>query len=54
LNSLSALLKELSAIREVAIIYPSGKGRSKIALSRMSARQKKLFDLLKIGSFASR
>ena len=52
--SLPALLRELSAIREVAIIYPSGKGRGKITLSRMSARQKKLFDLLEIGSFASR
>lgn len=52
--SLPALLKELSAIREVAIIYPSGKGRGKITLSRMSARQKKLFDLLEIGTFASR
>jgi transposase len=51
--SLPALLKELSAIREVAIIYPSGKGRGKIALSRMSARQKKLFDLLGIGAFTS-
>lgn len=52
--SLAALLKELSAIREVAIVYPSGKGRGKITLSRMSARQKKLFDLLEIGAFASR
>lgn len=52
--SLAALLKELSAIREVAIIYPSGKGRGKITLSRMSARQKKLFDLLGIGAFTSR
>jgi transposase len=52
--SLAVLLKELSAIREVAIIYPSGRGRGKITLSRMSARQKKLFDLLEIGSFASR
>ncbi|MDY6793763.1 MAG: IS1634 family transposase [Actinomycetota bacterium] len=52
--SLAALLKELSAIREVAIIYPSGRGRGKIILSRMSARQKKLFDLLEIGAFTSR
>ncbi len=52
--SLVALLKELSAIREVAIIYPSGKGRGKITLSRMSPRQKKLFDLLEIGAFTSR
>ncbi len=41
-------------MREVATICPSGRGRGKVTLSRMSARQKKLFGLPEIGSFASR
>jgi transposase len=50
--TLPALLKELSAIREVAVIYPSGtltRSKDHIALSRMSARQKKLAQALEIG-----
>lgn len=52
--SLPAMLKELSAIREVALIYPSGAHRKdRLTLSRMSARQKKLFDILECGEFLS-
>lgn len=50
--TLPALLKELSAIREVAVIYPPGtlaRPKDHITLSRMSARQKKLAIALKIG-----
>ncbi len=50
--TLPALLKELSMIREVAVIYPAGTpGHRKdhIALSRMSPRQKKLARVLGIG-----
>jgi transposase len=50
--SLPALLKELSAIREVAVIYPPGtlaRPKDHITLSRMSARQKKLAQALEIG-----
>ena len=49
---LPALLKELSAIREVAVIYPPGTlahPKDHITLSRMSARQKKLAQALEIG-----
>lgn len=49
---LPALLEELSAIREVAVIYPRGtlaRPRDHIALSRMSPRQKKLAEALQIG-----
>jgi transposase len=52
--SLAAMLKELTSIREVAIIYPSGAHRkNQLALSRMSARQKKLFDILDVGGVLS-
>jgi transposase len=52
--SLQAMLKELSAIREVALIYPSGAHRKdQLTLSRMSSRQKKLFDILECGEFLS-
>ena len=50
--SLHAFLKELSAIREVAVIYPPGSlahPKDHITLSRMSARQKKLAQALEIG-----
>ena len=49
--SLPALLKELTAIREVAVIYPQGTlahRKDHIALSRMSSRQKKLAECLDI------
>ena len=51
--SLPALLAELSDIREVALLYPPGTlGARKhlITLSRMSPRQRKLAQLLDIGS----
>ena len=50
--TLPALLKELSAIREVAVIYPPGTlahPKDHLTLSRMSARQKKLAQGLEIG-----
>ena len=50
--SLPALLKELSAIREVAIIYPPGSlahRKDYITLTRLSARQKKLAQAFEIG-----
>jgi transposase len=50
--SLHALLAELTAIREVAVIYPPGTlahRRDHITLSRMSARQRKLAQALQIG-----
>jgi len=50
--TLPALLKELSAIREVAVIYPPGTlahPKDHITLSRMSPRQKKLAQALEIG-----
>ena len=49
---LHAFLKELSGIREVAVIYPPGTlahPKDHITLSRMSARQKKLAQALEIG-----
>jgi transposase len=47
--SLPLLLKELSAIRQIALLYPQGSGaKSHITLSRMSPRQKKLADILQI------
>jgi len=49
--TLPALLKEISAIREVAVIYPSGTlahRKDHITLSRMSPRQRKLADALEI------
>jgi transposase len=50
--TLPALLKELSAIREVAVVYPPGTlahPKDHITLSRMSDRQKKLALALEIG-----
>ena len=47
--SLPSLLKELSSIRQVALLYPPGSGaKSHITLSRMSPRQKKLSELLQV------
>lgn len=47
--SISALLKDLSAIWEVAHLYPTGTPqKSLITVSRMSSRQKKLSHLLNI------
>ncbi len=49
--SIPALLKELTAIREVAVIYPQGTlahRKDHIALSRMTPKQKKLADCLQI------
>jgi transposase len=49
--SLLALLDELSAIREVAVIYPQGvlaHRKDHITLSRMSPTQRKLADALEI------
>jgi len=49
--SLPALLDELSAIREVAVIYPQGTlahRKDHITLSRMSPTQRKLADCLEI------
>ena len=47
--SLPSLLKELSAIRQIALLYPPGSGaKSHITVSRMSSRQKKLADILQI------
>jgi len=50
-TTIMALLKELTAIREVAVIYPKGAlahRRNHIALSRMTPRQKKIAEHLKI------
>ncbi len=50
--SLHAFLKKLSAIREVAVIYPPGTlahPKDHITLSRMSPRQKKLAQALEVG-----
>lgn len=49
--SLPALLHELCAIREVALIYPAGAlahRKNQVTLSRMSSRQKKLAEVLNI------
>ncbi len=54
--SLSALLKDLTAIREVAVIYPSGTlahPKGHVTLSRMSPRQRKLAELLHVGEVAA-
>ena len=51
--SLPAMLKELSAIREVAIFYPKGTlahPREHIAISRMSAKQRKLAQALNLAN----
>jgi transposase len=48
--SLPALLDDLSAIKEVALLYKAGKGVSaRFTVNTMTARQKKLADLFKIG-----
>jgi transposase len=50
--SLPAMLEELSAIREVAVIYPPGTmahRKDHLALSRMSSRQRKLAEILQLG-----
>jgi len=50
--SIPALLKELSAIREVAVIYPQGAlahRKDHITFSRMTSRQRKLAECLQIG-----
>ena len=50
--SIPALLKELIAIREVAVIYPQGTlahRKDHIAFSRMTSRQKRLAECLQIG-----
>jgi transposase len=49
--TIPALLKELSAIREVAVIYPQGTlahRKNHMTLSRMTSRQKKLAEHLEI------
>jgi transposase len=47
--TIPALLKELSSIREVALLYPPGTPqKSQITASRMSSRQKKLSHLLEV------
>ena len=50
--SLHEMLKELTAIREVAVIYPQGvlaHPKDHLALSRMSPRQRKLAEIFEIG-----
>lgn len=47
--SVPALLKQLCAIKEVALIYPPGSGnKSHITLSRLSPKQKRLSELLDV------
>ena len=51
--SIPALLKELTAIREVAVIYPQGTlahRKDHITFSRMTARQRKLAEYLEIAA----
>jgi transposase len=49
--SLSALLDELSSIKEVAFVYSQdGRVKADVTLSRMTPRQKKLAELFDIGS----
>jgi len=51
--TIPALLKELSSIREVALLYPPGTpSKNQITLSRMSPRQKKLAQLLEVQDIA--
>lgn len=55
--SLHELINELRAIREVAVIYPRGvlaHPKDHIALTRMSPRQKKLAECLRIGDVLGR
>ena len=50
--SLHELLKELTSIREVAVIYPKGTlahRKDHITLSRMTSRQRRLAEILEIG-----
>jgi transposase len=50
--SMHALLSELSAIREVAVIYPRGTlahRKDHVTLSRMSPKQRKIAEILEIG-----
>jgi transposase len=47
--SLPSLLKELSSVRQVALLYPPGSGiKSHITLSRMSSKQKKISEILDV------
>lgn len=47
--SLTTMLKELCAIKQVALLYPEGAGlKSHITLSRMTPRQRKLAEVLQI------
>jgi len=47
--TIPALLKDLSSIREVALLYPPGTHqKSQITVSRMSSRQKRLAQLLEV------
>jgi len=51
--SLPRMLKELSAIREVAVIYPKGtlaRPKDHTAITRMSPKQRKLADALNLAS----
>ena len=51
--SIPALLKDLTAIREVAVIYPKGvlaHRKDHLTFSRMTARQRKLAECLDIGT----
>ena len=53
--SLVALLKELSKINEVAIIYPAGalaRRQDHIALTRMSPRQRRIAQCLRAAEVA--
>jgi len=53
--TLPALLKELSSIREVALIYPASapvRPKDHVTISRMSPRQRKLAELLRIADVA--
>jgi len=55
--TLPALLKELTAIREVAVLYPPGTlahRKDHITLSRMTPRQRKIADCLKIAKILGR
>ena len=55
--SLPALLKELTAIREVAVLYPPGTlahRKDHIALSRMTPHQRKIAECLKIAEILGR
>lgn len=55
--SLPALLKQLSGIREVAVIYPKGTlahRRDHMTLSRMTPRQRRLAEVLAIGEILHR